>query len=270
MSFIQLVSVIGGPGSGKSTLLEKILQYFSYSILCSEAVAEWQENGFLEEYYNNMKELAASMQTYIASTRLRDLKRTMSSTYVSQDGTPRCYSYVFTDGSILSDMAFEKAQMDQGLITKVQHAMYGKTITNMVELLPYQNATIYVYLKADPIICYERKSQRDRKEERKITLDYLASINKTLDNLVESFKTNKIGVIVIDANKPEDEVARDVIYQLQNFIKATKRPLPLYPCSVCRALIYGSEIDVCYVNSAAYHVHCYQNSLGLKNSGIVI
>jgi len=226
---IQIISIEGNIGSGKSTLLANLKKHFSNKdgnttsdnsinniIFLKEPVDEWanikDENGvtILEKFYADQYKYSFSFQmmAYISRLKLlRDTIRDIQRSNSDPNQNTNTHYTIITERSLYTDkMVFAKMLYDNGKIEHVNYQIYLNWFNTFAEEFPVNKI---VYVKADPDICYERISKRNREGESNIPVDYLKSCNKYHDNMLDKSSPDCVchEQLVLDGNNDiyEDE-----------------------------------------------------------------
>lgn len=158
-------------GAGKSTFVT-LLQNYIHAHLILEPHHMWQDVGgenLLDAFYKQPDRWAYSFQTYAFVTRVLEQERAM-----------REHPHIplfFLERSVFSDRyCFAKNAHEMGLMTDLEWSMY----TRWFEWLVDQYATrpsAFVYLQADPEVCYARMHKRNRDEEGAVPLSYVQRLH---------------------------------------------------------------------------------------------
>ncbi len=202
--------VEGNIGAGKSTFLKKMGSYLKTQLVY-ESLEAWQNVGgesLFEAYYKDGKRWAYTFQTYAFMTRIIALEE-----QVKKNEKP----FLLAERSVFADYCFAKNWHDLGMITDLEWTLYNDWFLWLVENRMEKPAG-FIYLRADPKICFERLSQRNRIEEKLISLDYLQLIHDKHEawlihkQNVFSF-VRDVPVLVLDCNKDfESDVALQQIH----------------------------------------------------------
>jgi len=213
---IRIVSIEGNIGSGKSTLLsnlQKILLNNTDSktkiIFLREPVDEWEtirdENNvtILEKFYSDQKTYSFPFQMMAYISRLALLKEA-----VEQNDNV----IIITERSLYTDrFVFAKMLFDSGNIEFINYQIYLKWFDTFVKDFPVD---FVIYVKADPEICHQRITERSRKGENNIPLDYLKSCHDYHEQMLDE--------------KQEVVVKKELILTLDGNQNIYKNPEELY------------------------------------------
>jgi len=208
-----LISIEGNIGVGKSTLTRMISQLLNDECeIIDEPVNVWQtitdsdNKNILQLFYEDKKKWAFTFQMniglYIINT-LNDILKTTNK------------KYIFLDRSFLTiKHTFEKMLYDDKNINTIEHSTFNVLCNYYENTILKDYKHIHIYLKCEPIICYERIKKRNRHEENNISLEYLQILNKYHDDWL----LNNNNVLIIDCNND----TLDNIFWYKNIINNIK------------------------------------------------
>jgi deoxyadenosine/deoxycytidine kinase len=213
MSNKVLISIEGNIGAGKSTFIKILKDKWDNCDIVDEPVEMWKElvgsdnKNILQTFYEDMTRWAYSFQNIAFITRMMKISKAINNS---------SKKYIFLDRSIGTDKyIFEKMLHDDGIINDLEHQMYNLQCDFYDNHINENNDMIYIYLKCDPEISFERIKKRGRKEEESIDLEYLKKISKYHD---EWLLHNK-NTIVINCNN-EFELNNENQELMINMIKS--------------------------------------------------
>lgn len=173
----MIVSVGGNIGCGKSTLLKNLSEN-----VFLEPVEKW--GSWLDMFYSNMQRYGFGFQ----------MKVLLEFLGISLDR-------VITERSPLDALyVFGANMLTNGFMTGSEYVLF-KDYVNRIGWKP----DVYVYLRADPAVCYERIQRRSRDAEKHVPFDYIVQIHNMYENFVEKMDPS-IQVFVVDANQHPDVV----------------------------------------------------------------
>lgn len=204
--------VEGNIGTGKSTFLKIIKQYLNVNIIY-EPHNRWQNvdgENILDYFYKAPQRWAYTFQTYAFVTRLQELKSKLNNS-----------TYSIMERSIYSDRyCFAKNCYEMGTINSLEWKLYKDLFTNVTQLSNLKPAG-FIYLQADPQVCYKRILKRNRPEEINISLNYLELLHKKHEDWlinkedVEDWLKN-VPVLTINCN---EEFENNILNTKKNIIK---------------------------------------------------
>jgi deoxyadenosine/deoxycytidine kinase len=201
-----LVSIEGNIGGGKSTLLSKLEEIFGTSniinkpvIFLQEPVKQWatikDENDvtIIEKFYADQKTYSFPFQMMAYISRLALLKEA----YEQNEN-----AIIITERSLYTDrFVFAKMLFDSGNIEFINYQIYLKWFDTFVIDYPVD---FVIYVKADPEICHARITERSRKGEDNIPLDYLKSCHDYHEEMLDEKQelvVKKEFILTLDGNQ---------------------------------------------------------------------
>lgn len=168
----KYIIVEGNIGAGKSTFLRIIKKQLNIPIIF-EPVDKWQAVGgttdnLLEKFYADTMRWAYTFQSYAFITRIftleHALKKSPGSLYI-------------LERSVFSDRyCFAKNCYEQGLMSAMEWQLYTEWFSWLTQHV-MTNPLGFIYLQADPSICYQRLCKRGRSEESPVSLSYLQQLH---------------------------------------------------------------------------------------------
>jgi deoxyadenosine/deoxycytidine kinase len=162
--------------SGKSTASREIAKRLNMRLL-EEPVDE----ELLELFYNDSDRWAFPFQMEMLHRRWA-LQMSAASETLIRSG----YKGAILDRCILGDLVFARAMYESGKMHKKEWEIYLSAVENMhLVLFP---PTLLVYLNARPETCLQRIQQRNRPQEKDITLEYLQLIHAGYQRLLQDAK----------------------------------------------------------------------------------
>ena len=195
-NFPQIVFVEGNIGSGKTTLCQLIEKHkLLNSQVLYEPVKEWKETidskgvNILQHFYNDMSRNAYLFQSFAFISR----------TYIL-DQIDTTKDVVFIERSCYSDRnIFASSCKDTGILNEMEWITYCKWFDWMVKKYDFIfKDAIYLYIDCSPKETYSRIQKRNRKEEEKISLEYINSLDSKHRIWFENIKEKQ--KLVIDGN----------------------------------------------------------------------
>ena len=183
--------VEGNIGVGKSTFLKMAASYLNAQLVF-EPHEKWQDVGgqnLLDAFYKDGSRWAYTFQTYAFITRV-----------LEQENRSKVNDKAFqlVERSVYSDRyCFAKNSFEIGIMNELEWKLYKEWFAWFVENRIEQPAG-FIYLRANPEICYDRLVKRSRSEESSVKLDYL----KLLHNKHEDWLVHKKGIAKSLENRP--------------------------------------------------------------------
>ncbi|KAJ8923654.1 hypothetical protein NQ315_010234 [Exocentrus adspersus] len=195
------VIVEGNIGSGKTTFLDYFNQYENISVL-AEPLKMWRNcNGhnLLGLMYEDPKKWSFTFQSYVSLTMVQHhchrsphpIKLMERSVYSAR----YCFVEKMKRDSILSEPA-----------TAVIDEHFQWLINN-----PSTAVDLVVYLRTTPEVAYERIIQRNRKEEKTISFDYLKELHDIHEDWLfyKNLHHCPAPVIVLNANLDKSSIEEE-------------------------------------------------------------
>ncbi|MFC1894388.1 deoxynucleoside kinase [Candidatus Dependentiae bacterium] len=219
--------VEGNIGVGKSTFLTLMKKNLSEVKILTEPKDNWTNQiygqSLLENFYKNPQRWAYTLETFAMMCRAKD--------HINEQADKS--NNILVERSIYSGhYCFAQNGYESGFFSKIEWQVYNK----WVEFLLHQKCDLprgFIYLKADPEICYKRIQKRNRISEKKITLRYI----KQIDTWHEKFLIQKEGifedlkkvpVLILDCSHDFIDIQANLhkhIVKLQNFFEKTNNCL---------------------------------------------
>ena len=209
----QIYSIEGNIGSGKSTLVRILKKYFKDNdniIFADEPVEEWMSikdnNGedILSKFYRDQHKYGFSFQMMAYISRISILKKLVKE-------NPN--SIIFTERSVYTDKkVFAQMLYDQGKIEQIDFIIYNKWFEHFLDEI---DITGVIYIKTDPVNCFERIIKRNRKGET-IPLEYLEMCH----NYHEKWLDEQTNVQRFDGNFNLNEDIDSYSYMINNIVSS--------------------------------------------------
>lgn len=168
----KIISIEGNIGAGKSTIIEKLKETFKYDdtiIFLKEPIDVWEtmvDNNYeniLQKFYNEPSKYAFSFQVLAFISRITLLRNTIKE-------NPNC-NIIICERSLDADRyVFAKMLNHEGLIEDINYNIYMCFYKEYIHDFEIGG---YIYINADPDICYDRICKRNRLGEDKVSLEYL-------------------------------------------------------------------------------------------------
>ncbi|KAG0558881.1 hypothetical protein KC19_10G061600 [Ceratodon purpureus] len=171
------ISFEGNIGVGKSTILKLLHSHprlKQVTEILQEPIWEWQNVkgtglNMLEAFYKNPQRYAYLFQSFVFTTRFLQQNAAASQSKAA---------LLLMERSVLTDRCvFVKTAREQGYFNTLEVAAYDAWYNGVITTLPNVVPDAFVYLRADPNVCYERLKARARSEEAEVSLEYLQSLH---------------------------------------------------------------------------------------------
>lgn len=212
-----LYVIIGNIGCGKTTMIERLSReerkvqhskdgsydhiVHPYDVI-PEPVSVWTESGFLQSFYENMSKYALSFQMFAFATRAEAYKGIAW----------KLFGTYFADSHVISDRyVFAESLKDSGLITEKEIGFYKRMFDSWQKIVPEMNPTAFIYLRSKPETCKSRISMRGRKEEEKITIEYLKGLHDRFEYMSRMDQFNEKMYIIDVDGYDQDQVYNKIM-----------------------------------------------------------
>jgi deoxyadenosine/deoxycytidine kinase len=183
----MIFSVEGNMSSGKTTVLTRD-KLKPFSVI--ENVTKWDP--YLKLFYENPKRYGFLLQTVI----LRSQEKMLTT-------KNKKYDYVLTERSpSVSFQVFVDLQYEEGNLTDLEYEALKDWYENTWK------PDVYIYLKTDPDICYQRWEKRNRNSEKSMDLDYLKKLHGKYEDIFNHRILKKVHIV--DGNNDIDTVEKDI------------------------------------------------------------
>ena len=166
----RIITVEGNIGAGKSTLVENMRKRYADRpdvLFLQEPVDIWTsttQNGksILELFYENQEKYSFAFQVLAYTSRMQLIEKAVET---------KKYSVIVMERSLEADRyIFAKMLYDEGLIEEIMYKVYLKMSDYGMNKF---TADGILWVHTPPDTCFSRISERGRKGEDSIPLDYL-------------------------------------------------------------------------------------------------
>ncbi|MGM0582361.1 MAG: deoxynucleoside kinase [Bacteroidota bacterium] len=183
MDQLKHIAIAGNIGAGKTTLANKLSHHYGWRTEF-EAV---EDNPYLVDFYNDMKQWAFHLQVYFLNSRLKQVKRIRESEHT-----------VVQDRSIYEDCyVFAKNLHESGNMSDRDYKNYLELFDSMSPVITPPD--LLIYLRADIPKLVGQIEKRGRDYEETIRIDYLKNLNKHYEAWVKQYDIGKL--VIIDVNQ---------------------------------------------------------------------
>ncbi len=178
----RFIAIAGNMGIGKTRLTKQLAEYYNWQ----KYLEPFEDNPYLENFYQDMKSWAFHSQLYFLGKRLQD-----HHTLVKASET------VIQDRSLYENAeVFAKNLYKQGYISAHDWQTYEQLYKSMCQILPPPD--LVIYLKASTYKIYQRIQKRNRKMEEQISWQYIDNLNQLYEEWISSFKLTKVLTLPYD------------------------------------------------------------------------
>jgi deoxyguanosine kinase len=203
------VAVEGPIGVGKTTVVERLAER-----LDAETVLEdWSTNPFLGGFYDGKPGAAFQAELFFLLSRHRQLQELQQRQLFSQ--------------ATLTDYMFEKSRLFAYLnLDDSELLIFDKLYALLAESLPRPD--LVVYLQAPSEVLLKRLALRGRPEERTLSEEYVADVNRAYNHYFFHYSATPLLVVntadVDFVAHPED--LDDLLKQIRGMGKGTQYYVP--------------------------------------------
>jgi deoxyadenosine/deoxycytidine kinase len=227
--------VEGNIAVGKTTFLELLSQAHPEYHIVHEPLVRWQnvsegeeesglscsqENGgnLLKLFYDDQKRWGYTFQTYACISRLRKQMEQIP----EENRTPPLTIQLFERSAYSDKYCFARNLMESGVLNPLEWSVYSDWHSFLLEALPVQ-LDGFIYLKKSPEECMKRLHQRNRMEEKDVSIDYLKALHTCHEEwlVTKSYKSHPsiadAPVLILESNPdlldPENDDKKDKIFK---------------------------------------------------------
>jgi deoxyadenosine/deoxycytidine kinase len=223
----KIISIEGNIGCGKSTLLNIIKSHIintnsntnsnNMTQLIDEPVDQWisfrdsQNENILEKFYKNKQKWGSLFQMHAFLTRIKETTKTIINSK-DKGGSFLCERSIMSDKNIFSAIL-----QNSGDMTEMETMIYNEWFTWIVSLTNTEPSK-FIYMRADPDICYQRIKKRNRKEENDIKREYIENIHDLHETWLN---TDDANILIINANDDfinNSNNKKEIINKVMKFI----------------------------------------------------
>ena len=203
------VAIEGVIGVGKTTVVEKLAERLSATVVREE----WATNPFLKPFYDGAAGAAFQAELFFLLSRYRQQQELLQR---------RLFEEV-----TLADYLFEKSKLFAYLnLEDSELLIYEKLFSLLAEAVP--SPDLVVYLQAPTEVLVKRIRTRGRPEEKHLSEEYLAEVNRAYNYYF--FHYTKTPLLVVNTadvdfeKRPED--LDDLLRQVRAMGKGTQYYVP--------------------------------------------
>ncbi|MHB8906537.1 MAG: deoxynucleoside kinase [Melioribacteraceae bacterium] len=206
MAELRYIAIEGVIGAGKSSLARKLADKLSANLI----MEEFEENPFLEKFYDDRKRYAFQTQMFFLINRFKQQQQLNQ-----QELFSNC---------MVSDYIFQKDKIFAYLNLTGEELKLYETIFPLLERdIPQPDLVIFLQSSIDRLA--ENIKTRGRKYERNLTRAYLSELSEAYNNFF--FKYNNTPLLIVNTseidfvNREEDfdELYAQVFREDRGFIE---------------------------------------------------
>ncbi|CAG9763361.1 unnamed protein product [Ceutorhynchus assimilis] len=208
------VIVEGNIGSGKTTFLNHFNQYEDVCVL-AEPIEMWrncQGHNLLGLMYQDIKKWSFTFQSYVQLTMLQHHTKQTSCPVKLMERSIYSARYCFV----------EKMKQD-GLLPEASAAVIEKHF-DWIQDYANVDVDLVVYLRTTPEVVYDRMMERNRQEEKAVSLDYLKALHQIHEDWLYHKTLFKVPapVIVLDADLDKSLIREEYLKCEPHILVSTK------------------------------------------------
>jgi len=206
----RFVAVEGPIGVGKTSVAQLLAQRLD----ARATLEEWSQNPFLKDFYDARPGAAFQVEMFYLLSRYRQLQGLMQRDLFNEQ--------------VLVDYVFEKSKLFANLnLEDSELVIFDKLYALLGESVPRPD--LVVYLQASTEVLMKRIRSRGRKEEKGLSEEYLAEVNRAYNYYFFHYSATPLLVVNtsdVDFVKfPED--LEDLVKQISNMGRGTQYYVPL-------------------------------------------
>ena len=202
---LHFIAIEGVIGAGKTTLADRLAKTLGAHLV----LEEFEENPFLEDFYQDPKHYAFQTQIFFLLSRFRQLQDLRQIDLFRQ--------------RVVSDYIFEKDRIFATLNLSEKEMKLYDGIARLIEKeVPRPDLVIYLQASTQHLMDNIRK--RGRPYEKNISYDYIDSLNELYNRFFFHYTRTPLLVIntdEIDFKNNEDDY-KDILVQINQHSGGTK------------------------------------------------
>ncbi len=219
----MLIAIEGNIGTGKSTIIEYLKQKYkddSNILFIEEPLNKWLNlkdtdgQNILGKFYETPERWSYSFQMHAFITRAKDIISNQTKANI-----------IIIERSIMTDRnVFASILKDSGKISELEWKLYQEWFNWLTEHFTCITPDSYIYLKADPMISYQRMVKRTRDEESNVSLEYIQSVTDKHDSWLEKSEKSPVYIIEVNRDFVGDSVFREEV--IDRIVKVISKNIP--------------------------------------------
>jgi deoxyguanosine kinase len=209
MSF-QYLAIDGPTGVGKTAVVERLAERLD----ANKVLEDWGENPFLKPFYDGRSGAVFQVELFFLLSRYRQQQELVQRELFRQ--------------LTVSDYVFERSRLYAYLnLDDSELLIYEKLYGLLNEGVPRPD--LVVYLQAPTEVLLQRIRERGRPEEKQLSEEYLAEVNRAYNSFFFHYTQTPLLVVntadVDFAGRPAD--LDDLIKQIRGMGKGTQYYVPM-------------------------------------------
>jgi deoxyadenosine/deoxycytidine kinase len=200
----MIISIDGNIGSGKSTLIQELEGFINHLGLTDdisvypEDVVNWNAEGWLTQYYSDMRRFGFGWQTRVLMS--------ISKLFKTPE-YPKKTTNIVERNAETSYHVFIRDMVENGLLTEIER----KTLRDLSNMLIDWIPDIIVYINTSPELCLERIHSRNRSGEENIPIKLLQSLHEKHQGYIASMHSRGVKVHIIDGSQTPEIILANCI-----------------------------------------------------------
>jgi len=175
----KYIAVEGVIGAGKTTLSQKLSEWYGAHFIAEE----FEENPFLETFYEDIKRYAFQTQIFFLLSRFKQQKQLRQ--------------FDLFHSKIISDYIFQKDRIFATMnLSLSEMKLYDGLAKVMEQKIVVPDLVIYLKSSTERLLKNIRKRKRDF--ENSISNDYIKNLNNMYESFFVGFKVAPVLVISMD------------------------------------------------------------------------
>ena len=206
----RFIAVEGPIGVGKTSVAQLLAQRLD----ARATLEEWSQNPFLKDFYDARPGAAFQVEMFYLLSRYRQQQTLMQRDLFSEQ--------------VLVDYVFEKSKLFANLnLEDSELVIFDKLYALLGESVPRPD--LVVYLQASTEVLLKRIRSRGRREEKGLSEEYLAEVNRAYNYYFFHYSATPLLVVntsdVDFVKHPED--LEDLVKQISSMGRGTQYYVPL-------------------------------------------
>lgn len=206
----RFIAVEGPIGVGKTSVAQLLAQRLD----ARATLEEWSQNPFLKDFYDARPGAAFQVEMFYLLSRYRQQQNLVQRDLFSEQ--------------VLTDYVFEKSKLFANLnLEDSELVIFDKLYALLGESVP--RPELVVYLQAPTEVLMKRIRSRGRKEEKGLSEEYLAEVNRAYNYYFFHYSATPLLVVntsdVDFVKYPED--LEDLVKQITGMGRGTQYYVPL-------------------------------------------
>lgn len=194
MSFPIRICIEGNIGAGKGIITNMLKKHFNNNrtIFVPDNINTWKNKDILEKFYKETEKYAFLVELKSTCDKINSISSIKK-------------QIVFLNKSWLSIKdSWVKSLHESKFINDLEKETYDKTYN----LLKTPNIDLIIYIRTNPMKCYENIIERNIKYEKEITLKFIKNLHNNYEKWIMNTSTQ---VYVINSeNISEDKIINDI------------------------------------------------------------